>query len=57
MDDTIYDTCFNSLIFGAETTIGCFDFSDEAVENVGMGLARLIAGRLRTLNGSMAMHW
>ena len=33
MDDTIYDACFNSLTFGVETTIGCFNFSDEAAEN------------------------
>lgn len=37
MDAPIYDGHFNSLTFGVETTIGYYDFSDEAVTEEKVG--------------------
>ena len=41
----MFDSCFESLTFGVETTIGYYDFSDEAVTEGKVGHSNDEAGR------------
>lgn len=48
MSDPMSDPCFESLTFGVETTIGYYDFSDEAVTKEKVGHQYDEAGREET---------